>query len=248
VTTGITNRQELLKKYTRGGEFLKAAISKFPPDKVMEWFETHGVALKIEEDLRVFPVSNDGHDVVGVFERLFSAANIEQHLLTSVKGIERAGSRFLLETNKGRHEADFVVITTGGNAYRQTGSTGDGYAFAASLGHTITPVGPSLNSFVLAEEWPKTLSGLSLEKAILKYKKTAVTGPLLFTHFGISGPVVFSLSSHIPYETISPKSPLKILLIPRAGRTFEDWEELFLNAISEQGKKQVKTLLHEFIP
>ncbi len=254
VTTGLTNRQQLLKKYTRGAEFLKAALSKLPPQKTYEWFEAHGVPLKIEEDLRVFPVSDDGHDIVRIFENLFaptaSSAHTNAHvqLLTAVKAIKKEGEKFVLDTSKGTFTVDAVVITTGGSAYRHTGSTGDGYAFATAMGHTITPLGPSLNSFFVRDDWPKALSGVSLPQALLKYQKVAVTGPLLFTHFGVSGPVTFSLSSQLAYETISPQHPLVIHLIPDAQKSFEDWEAFFIEAFAQQPKKQVSTLLHDHFP
>lgn len=248
VTTGLKNKTQLLKNYTRGSEFLKAALSKFPPEKVYEWFENHGVPLKTEDDLRVFPKSNDGHDVVAIFERLFEKNNAEIHLLSNVKTITKQDDKYTVKTTKDSFEVDAVILTTGGNAYRHTGSTGDGYAFASSLGHTVTDLGPSLNSFVVKETWPKELSGISLPKAQLKYKKVAVDGPLLLTHFGISGPVTFSLSSQIAFETISAQSTLPIKLIPDAGKKYEDWEALLLNSITKGGKKHINTYLQTFFP
>ncbi len=248
VTTGLQNKQQLLKKYSRGSEFLKAALSKFPPAKVYEWFEEHGVPLKTEDDLRVFPQSNDGHDIVAVFETMFKEKNGFLHLLSNVKEITKQEEHFLLKTTKEEFHFDLVILTTGGNAYRHTGSTGDGYAFATALGHSITPLGPSLNSFVVQEEWPKALSGISLPNAELRYKKTAVKGPVLLTHFGISGPVTFSLSSQIAFEKISPATPLTIQLIPDAEKKFEDWEQTFLKTIKNEPKKQLITFLQTFFP
>jgi len=249
VTTGLTNRDQLLKKYTRGGTFLKAAQSKFPPQQVYQWFEDHGVPLKTEEDLRVFPQSNDGHDIVGVFEELIqSKDNAFLHLLSNVQKITKTNDQFTIKAKANEYLFDLVIVTTGGNAYRHTGSTGDGYAFASDLGHSITKLGPSLNSFVVKEEWPKALSGISLPYPELKYKKIMAEGPLLFTHFGISGPAVFAFSSQIAFEKISPSSPLTIQLLPIAGYRFEKWEELFLQTIEQGNKKQVTTFLQEFFP
>lgn len=249
VTTGLTNRDQLLKKYTRGGTFLKAAQSKFPPQQVYQWFEDHGVPLKTEEDLRVFPQSNDGHDIVGVFEELIqSKDNAFLHLLSNVQKITKTNDQFTIKAKANEYLFDLVILTTGGNAYRHTGSTGDGYAFASDLGHSITKLGPSLNSFVVKEEWPKALSGISLPYPELKYKKIMAEGPLLFTHFGISGPAVFAFSSQIAFEKISPSSPLTIQLLPIAGYRFEKWEELFLQTIEQGNKKQVTTFLQEFFP
>jgi predicted Rossmann fold flavoprotein len=248
VTTGLQNKQQLLKKYSRGAEFLKAALSKFPPQQVYDWFEAHGVPLKIENDNRVFPQSNDGHDVVKIFEDLFESNNADLHLLAGVTEVLKQDDGFLVKTNNEEYVVDAVILTTGGNAYRHTGSTGDGYAFATALGHSITELGPSLNSFMIKEDWPKALSGISLENARLKFNKVAVDGPLLFTHFGISGPVTFSLSSQIAFEHISEKTPLEIQLIPDATKTFEDWEQDLLNASTKEGKKQLNTYMQTMFP
>ncbi len=248
VTTGLNNKQQLLKQYSRGSDFLKAAQSKFTPQQVYSWFEDHGVPLKIEEDLRVFPKSNDGHDIVKVFENLFEQKNAHLHLLSGVKEINRQEDQFLLKTKQKSFLFDAVILTTGGNAYRHTGSTGDGYAFAKALGHTITPLGPSLNSFEIQENWPKELSGISLENAQLKWGKISVHGPLLFTHFGISGPVTFSLSSQIAFEEVSKVNPLSIQLIPEANKLFEYWDKHFQDSIKTSPKKQIKTELQQFFP
>lgn len=248
LTTGIQDQVLLLKKYTRGAQFLRAALSKFPPQKTYDWFEAHGVPLKVEDDFRVFPISNDGHDVVEVFERMFGVENVLLHLQTKVISIVKTDGGFELETNKGKFEVSQVIITTGGSAYRQTGSTGDGYYFAQSLGHSITKLGPSLNSFEVKEAWVKELSGISLPDAGLKYGKVYVDGPFLFTHFGISGPVTFSLSSHLAHETISIDSPLQIEFIPDSAKDFDDWEEILNQSSEYNAKKLVKTKLKEFFP
>lgn len=249
VTTGLRDKNILLKKYPRGSQFLKAALSKFSPEHCYNWFEDHGVDLKTEEDLRVFPQSNDGHDIVGVFEQLFTSEQVHTHLKTSIIEVQKSTQGFLLtDKEENQFEVDYLIITTGGNAYRQTGSTGDGYAFAKSLGHSITPLGPSLNSFELKEKWPKELSGISLEHALLTYKKQKQIGPLLFTHFGISGPAVFALSADISFEEISSTSPLEITLIPNAEKTFEEYEQTFQASIKTSPKKQIKTELQLFLP
>jgi predicted Rossmann fold flavoprotein len=116
-------------------------------------------------------------------------------------------------------DADRLILTTGGQAFRHTGSTGDGYAFAESLGHAVTPLAPSLNSFFTKETWPKDVSGLSFEKARLRTKFAKAyefTGPMLFTHRGVSGPAVFALSSLVAFEKYDAKTPmdLKIDVFP----------------------------------
>jgi len=220
VTTGLRDIRAVLSKYPRGGKFLNSAMRRFPPEAVFAWFEAHGVPLKIEEDLRVFPQSDDGHDVVGAFVRLFEDSNVRVLLKRRVVRVERAGEGYRLHFKDGQTlEADRLILTTGGQAFRQTGSTGDGYAFAESLGHKITPLAPSLNSFFTKETWPKDVSGLSFEKARLKTrfgKAYEFTGPMLFTHRGVSGPAVFALSSLVAFEDYDAAHPmdLRIDLFP----------------------------------
>jgi predicted Rossmann fold flavoprotein len=152
-----------------------------------------------------------------------------------------------------------VVITTGWNAYAHTGSSWDGYDLAKALGHTITPLGPSLNSFLVQEEWVKACSGISFQNACLKSASVdntidnamkwsverPVSGPLLFTHFGISWPVTFSYSSQIPHIAISQSKPHTVLVQPFEDRN-EQWrnERLTKQAL-EQSKKQLATILHQ---
>jgi predicted Rossmann fold flavoprotein len=217
VTTGLTDVNITLTKYPRGAKFLSSAMHTFPPQAVFDWFEARGVPLKVEEDLRVFPRSDNGHDVVKLFERLFQQHHASVLLKSPVVSVAKQGDRFAVYL-KGQAEpitCDKLVLTTGGQAYRQTGSQGDGYAFALSLGHTITRLAPSLNAFHTRETWPAELSGLSFERAKLSAstsKRQHFTGPFLFTHHGLSGPAVFALSSLVAFEPLKPETPLEIFI------------------------------------
>ncbi len=236
VTTGLRDMRAVLSKYPRGGKFLNSAMYRFPPEAVYDWFEAHGVPLKIEDDLRAFPQSNDGHDIVGAFERLFAKSNVRVLLNRHVIAIERADTAYVIVFKDGeRLVVDRVILTTGGQAFRHTGSTGDGYAFAESLGHTITSLAPSLNSFFARETWPKEVSGLSFEKARLRarFEKTfECTGPFLFTHRGVSGPAVFALSSLIAFETYDAAHPMPLLI------------DIFPDLSEDELLKKLETLLH----
>jgi predicted Rossmann fold flavoprotein len=225
VTTGLLEVSEVLKNYPRGAKFLRSAIQAFPPQAVIDWFESQGVALKTEPDLRVFPVSNDGHDVVGALQSALEELGVEFLLNQQMIALENSTDanqiedKFLLKFKDGsKLEANRVILTTGGNAYRHTGSTGDGYAFAKQMGHTITELAPSLSSFYTAEKWIHQLSGLSFKKAYLKFISVddAVsfdrTGPFLFTHQGISGPAIFALSGYAAYQKFYPEKPAKLVV------------------------------------
>lgn len=253
VTTGLQELPEVLKRYPRGARFLRTAMYAFPPQQVYTWFESQGVPLKTEKDLRVFPRSDDGKDVVGAFERLFSKnPRAHVHLRTAIANIEQVGPDFRLVTKQGEEFIlDRIILTTGGQAYRQTGSTGDGYAFAEMLGHTITPLGPSLNAFILAEEWPRRLSGVSFQKAVLsisKPKPFSYPAPILLTHKGTSGPAVFAISAHTAFETVSKEQPLAISLDVLPTMAEQELTDFFLRAKKQDGKKQLLTVASQLVP
>lgn len=253
VTTGIQEVRAVLQKYPRGGAFLTSAMYAFPPAATHAWFEDHGVPLKTEEDLRVFPASDNGHDIVGVFEQVFAATNIHVWLRCAAERVERLPEGFHIFF-KNRLEPLFVealVLTTGGQAYRHTGSTGDGYAFAQTLGHSLTPLAPSLNAFFTRETWPKEISGLSFPRATLtalRGNHPAFTGPILFTHKGLTGPAVFALSGKVAFETYTPQEPLKIHvdLLPDVSME-QALADLELTR-QETPKKSFENILALFLP
>lgn len=253
VTTGIHDVKTVLTRYPRGGKFLTSAMYAFPPDAVYAWFESHGVPLKTQVDQRVFPQSDDGHDIVGVFEGLFAQSNVKVMLKSSVVSIEKNGDEFTvnLKDQSSPMMVDVVVLTTGGQAYRQTGSTGDGYAFAQSLGHSITALAPSLNSFTTQEQWPATISGVSFERASLTAKrdgKPLFTGPFLFTHKGVSGPAVFALSSLVAFELYGPKQPLEITIDLFPDSTIDWLRDTFAVIAAEHPNKQFANVLGLLVP
>lgn len=252
VTTGINNVKLLLKKYVRGERFVRSALSAFPPNKAREWFELHGAILKEESDQRVFPVSDDGSDIVAVFERIFRDPRITVHCNEAVVEIIK-DDNFRLVTKEKSYMFDTLVITTGGNAYRRTGSTGDGYAFAKALGHTITKLGPSLNSFFAQEKWPKTISGISFPNSKLTSKlstgvKISESGPILLTHFGITGPVVFALAAHSAFEQIEPNAPLKIFFVPNSNLVFDTFDKEIRLLLETQGAKLIRNIMTAYFP
>ncbi len=253
VTTGITDIRTVLTRYPRGNKFLSSAMYAFPPEKVFNWFEDHGVPLKVEEDLRVFPQSNDGKDVVGVFERLFETSSVQVWLKANAIRVEKQGEQFQIFFKDTTEPlvVDRLVLTTGGQAYRHTGSTGDGYAFAQTLGHTITPLAASLNAFFTREKWTAEISGLSFEKAKITAKREKAyswTGPFLFTHKGVSGPAVFAVSGLVAFELYDQTHPLEISidLFP------DDSPEELLSALGERivqtPKKNLPNGLTGFVP
>lgn len=254
VTTGLHDIRAVFSRYPRGGKFLSSAMRRFPPEWTMSWFEAHGVPLKTEEDLRVFPRSNKGTDVVAVFERLFRAPDAHVSLLLSrhATAVVKTADGFVVSFRSGEPLAvDRVILTTGGQAYRQTGSTGDGYAFAESLGHTVTPLAPSLSSFFTKETWPKELSGLSIVSAKLSAPKVphaSYIGPFLFTHRGVSGPAVFALSALVAFERFDAAHPLAITIDLFPDETSEKLATRLTEVFHANAKKSMKTVLGFLLP
>ncbi|PKL36680.1 aminoacetone oxidase family FAD-binding enzyme [Candidatus Peregrinibacteria bacterium HGW-Peregrinibacteria-1] len=243
VTTGIHDPKEALKRYPRGAKFLRTAFHAFPPDQVMEWFENHHVALKTEKDLRVFPKSDNGEDIVNVFHEIFRKHHVEIHYRTTIAEVHKQDDQFVLTTSEGQTIlADKIILTTGGQAYRHTGSQGDGYRFAESLGHTVTELAPSLNSFMVSEQWLKELSGTSFQKVRLKIirdKKYEFTGPILFTHQGITGPAVFALSGLAAYEPVSKDQPATLSIDFHPDQTYEQLTNELNHTIKTEPQKQL---------
>lgn len=288
LTTGLQDLKIVLTKYPRGSKFLTSAMHKFSPLDVYHWFESHGVPLKIEADLRVFPSSNDGHDVVGVFEKLFKASNVKLVLNTQVSSLKKLGQGFEVEINNvetSRRDVSFptktsrrdvstpktllvdkVILTTGGQAYRQTGSTGDGYSLAASLGHTITELAPSLSALLTQETWPAKVAGLSFQNVSLtsaseqgsvssgqsgrggRLGRYRTLGPLLFTHKGISGPAVFAFSSLVAFEKFDAKQPLEIAIDLFPDKTTVELTSSVETIKLANPKKSWINVLAEFVP
>lgn len=250
VTTGFYKRQDLKNKYPHGWEFVQEALINFWPRKIRSWFEDHGVPLKQEPDRRVFPVSDDGRDVVWAFDRLFSYHdNIHIKLRERVLDIKKDGDKFHITTNINIYQADKVVIATGWNAYRHTWSSGDGYDFAMKLWHSITKLGPSLTSFETKDKKLHELSWISFPNSrIITQDNQKFDGPLLLTHFGITWPMVFAFSAHIPFIKIDKQSPLEIKLIPDNQIWYEKWINILQEWAKSSPHKQINTLLRYHLP
>ncbi len=211
---------QLIASTPRNGRFLYTAFSAFPPRAVMDFFEEAGVPLKVERGNRVFPQSDRAVDIVDALTAAGNKAGVRllqgraaELRLEPLPGAAAADEKkkrpsrrvtgVILEDGR-TLPADRVLIATGGLSYPVTGSTGDGYALAAQAGHGLMPTGPSLAPLTVHEGWCAELQGLSLRNVGLKVlekgkKKPVYTdfGEMLFTHFGLSGPMILSASAHL---------------------------------------------------
>jgi len=202
---------------------------------------------------RVFPVSDKSQNIIAVFEKIIrNNKNIDLQLKESVKKINKLDTWFSIRSNEKDYFVDKVVIATGGNAYAKTGSSGDAYDWARKLWHTITPLWPSLSSFLCKENWIKKLSGLSFANARiffeLDWQKRNVDWALLFTHFGISGPLVFAVSAYLAHEEISDQKNISISISIDKDKNFEEWTSTILNVIKENPNKQMRNIINKFLP
>ena len=198
--TNACDMSEFIKNTPGNGKFLYGAYERFTNEDLLHLLHDAGLETKVERGGRVFPASDSALDVRNTFMKLMKHYGVDVHLGEPVKKIlVDNGVVTGVVTDKETYHADAVVIATGGKSYPATGSTGDGYVLAAQVGHTITDIRPSLVPIVTEESWVKDLMGLSLRNVelsvVAKNKVQAkMFGEMMFTHFGITGPIVLSLS------------------------------------------------------
>lgn len=198
--TNASDMSEFIKNTPGNGKFLYGAYERFTNVDLLQLLHDAGLETKVERGGRVFPASDSALDVRNTFMKLMKHYGVDVHLEEPVKKILVAdGVVNGVVTDKETYHADSVVIATGGKSYPATGSTGDGYILAAQVGHKITDIRPSLVPIVTEESWVKDLMGLSLRNVelsvVAKNKVQAkMFGEMMFTHFGITGPIVLSLS------------------------------------------------------
>lgn len=205
VTNNCGGVQAFLANVPRGGRFLYGALTRFGPDDTMAFFEALGVPLKTERGMRVFPQSDRAVDIVDALARYVREGGCRTvHGIAETLLLENGCAAGIRLTDGRELRADAVLLCTGGKSYPLTGSTGDGYRLAQRAGHTVTPLSPSLVPIVTEEDWPRELMGLSLKNVELTALDTREErvlhrdlGEMLFTHFGVSGPLVLSASAHI---------------------------------------------------
>lgn len=201
--TNAAPMEEFIKHTPGNGKFLYSAYQEWTNEDVREFLHSKGVPTKVERGGRVFPESDSALDVRNAFMAAFKEAKGTLHLLEEVKRIVvEEGAVKQVVTNKDTYRCDAVIVATGGLSYPLTGSTGDGYAMAEAVGHTIVEPRPSLVPIEVKEGWVKDLMGLSLKNVEVKVlAKNKVQdkhfGEMMFAHFGVTGPIVLSLSHTI---------------------------------------------------
>lgn len=250
--TNACEIEELIDHVVTNKEFLYSGFYTFSNDAVMKLFEELGCPLKIERGNRVFPVSDHSSDVISALERELRRQNVSIHFKTTVKKIivqdgQAVGVRLASgDTIKG----DKIIVATGGMSYPATGSTGDGYDFARKTGHHITQIVPALVPFQIKEEICKELMGLSLRNVKVTMTSNGRKvyedfGEMLFTHFGVSGPVILSASS---YAARYCGNELKFHIDLKPALTKEQLDQRILRDFKKVKNKEFKNSLDHLLP
>ena len=202
--TNDSPNDEIMRNITTNPKFLFAALSRFSSADTKEFFENEGVALKVERGKRVFPVSDNASDIVDALVKACKTAGVKT-VFDKAKALEiKDGAVCAVVGEKGRYECSAAILCTGGVSYPQTGSDGSGFALARMAGHSVTPLVPSLVPLTSPNADCKRMQGLSLKNVSMKIRACESGkvvfedfGEMMFTHFGLTGPMVLSASSHI---------------------------------------------------
>lgn len=250
--TNASPLEEIMQAVVSNPKFLYSAFYTFSNDAVMDFFENQGMPYKIERGNRAFPVSDHASDVIRALERAMKEQDVRIRLHTQVREllIEDDKATGVLLTDGGKIMADSLILATGGLSYPTTGSTGDGHSMAKNSGHKIVTPRPALVPLTTKEEYILRMQGLSLKNVSLKIKDEKrviydAFGEMLFTHFGVSGPLVLSASSvlsrHFPRE-------YQAYIDLKPALSEEVLNERLLREFSERPNQHIKAVFQQLLP
>ncbi len=255
--TNSCERDVFFDNMVSNGKFLYSAFNRMDNRKVMDFFEAAGCRLKEERGNRIFPVSDHASDVIAALNGQMQKEKVRVCLHAQVTEIifeERDGERRAagVRLSDGKELlADAVIIAAGGRSYEATGSTGDGYGFAMKAGHTVRELKPALVPFTVRESWPKALQGLSLKNVsvtLMNEKKKIYEGfgEMLFTHFGVSGPLILSASSY--YVKKYYNMPVLLCIDLKPALSEEQLDKRLLRDFDQNRNRQFKNALDGLLP
>ena len=246
---------DIIKNVVGNGRFLNSSLRAFDNADVMAFFERLGVPLKIERGNRVFPQSDRAVQVVDAMLKYLRDLRVEVRINTTVHAlvIEDGVLLGVRLADGAKLEADAVILATGGASYPTTGSTGDGYAFAYAAGHTVTPIFPALIPLVTQESWVKDVQGLSLRnvRATLYHagkKEQDFFGEMLFTHFGVTGPIILQLSRRASELLMEGKKDIELRLNLKPALTHEKLRERVDRDFAAYEQKQLHNGMIDLLP
>ena len=255
--TNASDMEQLFANVVSNRKFLYSAFYSYDNEQVISFFESHGMPTKTERGNRVFPVSDHSSDVIAALSAALREQHVEVFLHTKVKRLllekrdeEKRVTGVELADHTKMH-ADAVIVATGGISYPSTGATGDGYRMAEESGHKMVSPTPALVPMEMKEPWVRDLQGLSLRNvrmSVTRGKKKLYEdfGEMLFTHFGVSGPLVLSASGCIPAKAFDQELSMTIDLKPALD--VEQLDHRILREFDEMKNKQFKNSLGHFLP
>ena len=256
--TNAAEMEELFDAVVTNSKFLYSSFYGYTNQNVIDFFEDAGVPVKIERGNRVFPISDHSSDVIRALEREMKKVGVKVCLNTEVKSVEAEKGKFnkVVLKDTTTQTADACIVATGGLSYRSTGSTGDGFRFAENVGHKVTQCFPSLVPMETKEPWICELQGLSLrnvEAKILDGKKELYKdfGEMLFTHFGVSGPLIISASSYVGKKFMDKNGQKKELTLEidlKPALTEEQLDQRVLRDFEENHNRQFKNAITKLFP
>ena len=251
--TNASDMDVLFNNVMSNRKFLYSAFYAYDNQQVISFFEDNGTPIKIERGNRVFPVSDHSSDVINCLARAMKKSGVEVCLNTEVKGIliEDGAAKGVVLADGEKCLADKVIVATGGLSYKTTGSTGDGMRWAKDVGHTVVDCTPSLVPFNIKENWTRELQGLALKNVSVsiyngKKKLYEDFGEMLFTHFGVSGPMILSASGSIKPSLFKEELTLYIDLKPAIDQ--EQLDKRILKMFEETINKQFKNSINKLLP
>ncbi|OFO62828.1 FAD-dependent oxidoreductase [Peptoniphilus sp. HMSC075B08] len=241
--TNYTDEKDFMKNLVRNPSFMFSSIYSFSPFTTYYYFEDLGLPLKVERGNRVFPASDKSSDVIKTYEKKLRQVGVEVRLNTEVTSIKKDGETFILN---GREKFDKVVIASGGISYKLTGSTGDGYKFGKEFGHKIIEPKPGLIGINLSNNFD--LAGLSLKNVELRVEKdkkiiSKEFGEMLFTHRGISGPIVLTTSSKI-----NRINDFELYLDLKPALSKEKLDSRILRDFEDNQNKNIENVMRNLLP
>lgn len=247
--TNYSPIEDFFENVMKNRNFLYSSFYSFTNNDIINLLGKYGLKIKVERGNRVFPISDKSSDVIKALEKFLIENNVNLVLNTKVNSITMDKDKFIVKTNNQEMYFHKLIIATGGKSYPSTGSTGDGYKFAEILGHSVTRLRPSLVPIEVQENWLKSLQGLSLKNiklsAFIKDKKVYEEfGEMVFTHYGISGPVVLSMSNYL-HKHMEKKIKLSIDLKPALDKNKLD--NRILRDFNINNNKQIKNALDDLL-
>ncbi len=252
-TTNATfDLREMLRHYKDAEQFLFSPFSQFGVQDTFNFFEHNGLPLVVQDRNRAFPYTEKANDVALLFERLLTQNSVTVLTNTKILKIHHTTGKIEgIETNNGFYTADAYILATGGVSHPETGSTGDGFTWLTDLGHTIVQPTPSLVPIKTADAWMHRLSGTSLDKCKIVFfcdnqKKFTETGKVLFTHFGLSGPMILNLSHKVQDLLHTGNVTIKIDCFP--GIDQSDVERDLIQLFDTNKNKSIKNVLPHIVP